>query len=64
MSAVPEFMGLPLQHRKRPRPDLQVVDSRRDGGESGEQTFWQWFAVGVLIFCWIAEATLCAARGF
>ena len=29
-----------------------------------EQTFWQWFAVGVLLFCWAAEATLCAERGF
>jgi len=29
-----------------------------------EQTFWQWFALGVLIFCWIAEATLCGVRGF
>jgi len=29
-----------------------------------EQTFWQWFAVCVLLFCWIAEATMCAERGF
>jgi len=29
-----------------------------------EQTFWSWFAVAVLVFCWIAEATLCAERGF
>jgi len=29
-----------------------------------EQTLWQWFAVGVLLFCWIGEATLCAERGF
>ena len=28
------------------------------------QTFWQWFAVGVLVFCWAAEATMCAQRGF
>jgi len=28
------------------------------------QAFWQWFAVGVLVFCWVAEATLCAQRGF
>ena len=29
-----------------------------------EQAFWHWFAVGVLVFCWIAEATMCAERGF
>ena len=28
------------------------------------QRFWQWFAVGVLVFCWIAEASMCAERGF
>jgi hypothetical protein len=25
---------------------------------------WSWLAVGVLLLCWIAEASLCAARGF
>jgi hypothetical protein len=24
----------------------------------------QWLAVGALLLCWIAEASLCAARGF
>ena len=28
------------------------------------QNFWHWFAVGVLVFCWVAEAMLCAQRGF
>jgi len=23
-----------------------------------------WLAVGVLVVCWVAEASLCAARGF
>jgi len=33
--------------------------------EEGEQSvFWVWFALGVLMFCWIAEATMCAERGF
>ncbi len=26
--------------------------------------FWAWFALGVLVFCWIAEASMCAMRGF
>ena len=32
--------------------------------EDGQSNFWAWFALGVLIFCWIAEATMCAERGF
>jgi hypothetical protein len=28
------------------------------------QAFWHWFALGVLVFCWLAEATMCAVRGF
>ena len=32
--------------------------------EEGESSFWAWFALGVLLFCWIAEATMCAERGF
>jgi hypothetical protein len=29
-----------------------------------EGTFWHWFALGALLFAWIAEATMCAERGF
>jgi hypothetical protein len=25
---------------------------------------WPWIAVGILVVCWIGEASLCAARGF
>jgi len=32
--------------------------------EDGQSIFWVWFALGVLIFCWVAEATMCAERGF
>jgi hypothetical protein len=32
--------------------------------EEQTQKVWLWFAVGVLLFCWTAESTLCAARGF
>jgi hypothetical protein len=38
--------------------------SETDAQPEFEQTFWQWFAVGVLLFCWVAEATMCAMRGF
>jgi hypothetical protein len=29
-----------------------------------EAGFWAWFALGVLMFCWLAEASMCAMRGF
>ena len=32
--------------------------------EESPSVFWLWFAVGVLLFCWIAEASMCAVRGF
>jgi hypothetical protein len=52
VSAVPdEFLA------RRPARKGQAAD--RPG-----QEFWQWFALGVLLFCWIAEATMCAERGF
>jgi hypothetical protein len=28
------------------------------------QKLGPWLAVGVLVVCWVAEASLCAARGF
>ncbi len=59
MSAAPQYLGLPMQSHESRKPE-----SRPDSEEHSQQTFWQWFAVGVLIFCWIAEATLCAERGF
>jgi hypothetical protein len=61
VSAVPEeFMHELPKAPERARDE----ETRRSDDERGLQTFWQWFAVGVLIFCWIAEATLCAQRGF
>lgn len=62
MSAVPEdFM--------RRRVDIRVTEPRRSDREREEadtpaQKFWLWFALAALVFCWIAEATMCAERGF
>jgi hypothetical protein len=28
------------------------------------EAIWNWLAVGLLVCCWSAEATLCALRGF
>ena len=62
MSAVPEdFM--------RQRVDIRVAEPKqwirdRDEADTLAQKFWSWFALVALAFCWIAEATLCAERGF
>jgi hypothetical protein len=40
---------------------------RREAAPAREEesaSFWPWFAIGVLVLCWIAEATMCADRGF
>jgi hypothetical protein len=34
-----------------------------DGGDR-LQTMWHWIAVGTLLCCWIAEASMCGSRGF
>jgi hypothetical protein len=61
VSAVPEEFMRELPERRGRRRGVQT---RARDDERTLQTFWQWFAVGVLLFCWIAEATLCAQRGF
>ena len=38
--------------------------AEQDDGGDRIDSLWQWVAVGTLIFCWIAEATLCGQRGF
>jgi hypothetical protein len=35
-----------------------------ESDEEAHSSFWPWFALGVLVFCWIAEASMCAERGF
>ena len=42
-----------------------IIDAMRepDDNEPPMQAFWQWFALGVLALCWIAEGTLCVACG-
>jgi hypothetical protein len=44
--------------RREQSRDLSVRE------ESAKQGFWPWLAVAVLIVCWLAEASMCAARGF
>lgn len=35
-----------------------------DEGDGSFATLGQWFALTVLLLAWIAEATMCAERGF
>jgi hypothetical protein len=52
------------------RPDLDAADAPRrpardrDDADTPVQKIWQWLAIAALLFCWIAEATMCADRGF
>lgn len=60
MSAVPgHFMDEKPEVREPARRDES--DARRERSQS---VFWHWFAIAVLLFCWIAEASMCADRGF
>jgi hypothetical protein len=61
MNVVPVYMDRRPEHR-----EVQPCESRREVEPQDESpsSFWHWFAVGVLLFCWIAEASMCADRGF
>ena len=66
MNAVP---GHFMNEKPEPGDPEGRDDSRSSGveneeGENSLATFWQWFALAVLLFAWIAEATMCADRGF
>ena len=61
MSAVPEdFMREPGDERDPTRPDNLSQQAQEEGSRAG---WWQWLAIGVLLACWLAEATLCAGQG-
>jgi hypothetical protein len=70
MSAVPEhFMSHNHDHRRpetRPETREEPPPATEGSGDENDSlaTFWQWFALAVLLFAWIAEATMCADRGF
>ena len=53
MSALPEHF---MNENREPEDEGE--------GEDSLATFWQWFALAVLLLAWIAEATMCADRGF
>jgi len=45
---------------------VSAVPGHREAESRDESaaTSWHWFAIAVLLFCWIAEASMCADRGF
>ena len=64
MNAAREYFMEPRHSPPRSRPQPEVEERRDDAEDARFDSFWQWFAIGVLVFCWIAEASMCAARGF
>jgi hypothetical protein len=44
--------------------ERSAIEPDRSETEEDQSIFWVWFALGVLLFGWIAEATMCAERGF
>jgi len=61
MSAVPEdFMHDPTHPPGQDRDDAAPPQPREESHSSA----WQWLFIGVLLACWLAEATLCAGSGY
>lgn len=50
--------------RAEPTPTANASAEQREDADTAGRRFWPWFAVAALLFCWIAEATMCAERGF
>jgi hypothetical protein len=49
------------------RGEARAPHAHGEGDDEADEVhsaFWPWFAVGVLLFGWIAEASMCAQRGF
>jgi hypothetical protein len=46
------------------RREAQGSQNQDEADDETHSPFWHWFAFGVLMFCWIAEASMCADRGF
>ena len=53
-------MREPAGERDSTRPDNPSTPAEANESRAG---WWQWLAIGVLLACWLAEATLCAGQG-
>jgi len=65
VSALPVFVDRLPDSRDLRQRDATPRSARNSAPEEESQSsFWHWFAIAVLLFCWIAEASMCADRGF
>jgi hypothetical protein len=69
VAAVNAVPGYSMNGKPEPREREARDESRPSADEHEDQddaiaTFWHWFALAALLFAWIAEATMCADRGF
>ena len=53
-----------MDEKTKAREPERRDESGAETDEHSQPVFWHWFAIGVLLFCWIAEASMCADRGF
>jgi hypothetical protein len=60
MSAVPGYF---MEQQPESR-DPRQLDAAPEEANDEASSLWPWFAIGMLLFCWIAEASMCAERGF
>jgi hypothetical protein len=65
VSALPVFGDRLPESRDLPQRHATPQCTRNSAPDQESQSsLWHWFAVGVLFFSWIAEASMCADRGF
>jgi hypothetical protein len=62
VSAVPRHFVNETPENREP-PECNEPHDSADENDP-DKTFWHWFALAALLFAWIAEATMCAERGF
>jgi hypothetical protein len=51
-----------MNHPAKPDPEPRTHGESSPEDSGG--TFWQWLAIGLLVGCWLAEATWCIEGGY
>ena len=46
------------------RDGREASTAHTDAEQETRTGKWQWLFIGILLACWLAEATLCAATGY
>jgi hypothetical protein len=44
--------------------DEESRSAKESAASDSGGTFWQWLAIGLLVGCWLAEATWCIEAGY